>query len=224
VKEIGRLQVLTDLDAPGDPLVVVDAALAAGAPVIQVRAKALTDRALHELAEAVLDRCRAAGAACLVDDRVDIALAVGADGVHLGDTDLPVAVARRLLGPDAIVGATARDPESATARVAEGADYLGVGPTYATTTKIGLPAPLGPAAVGAVAAAVDVPVIAISGITVERIPEVMAAGVHGVAVVAAVSRADDPGQATADLLRAIDRSVLAPRSGAGAPQSGARTR
>lgn len=203
-KVIGRLQVLTDLDAPADPLVAVDAALAAGAPVIQVRAKALTDRALFALAEAVVMRCRVAGATSLVDDRVDIALATGADGVHLGDDDLPVDVARRLLGHEAIIGATARDAGAGRARVAEGADYLGVGPTYATSTKSGLPPALGPDAVGAVAKAVSVPVIAIAGITLERVPEVLAAGVHGVAVVGAVSRADDPGRATADLLAAIE--------------------
>jgi thiamine-phosphate pyrophosphorylase len=203
VKVIGRLHVLTDLDAPVDPLDVVDAALAGGAPVIQVRAKLLTDRELLPLATAIVERCRTAGATCLVDDRVDVALAVGADGVHVGDEDLPVAVARQLLGPDAVVGATARNAEAGRARQAEGADYLGVGPTYATTTKVGLPDPLGPAAVGAVAEAVDLPVIAISGITIERVPEVMAAGVHGVAVVAAVSRAADPKQATADLLAAV---------------------
>ena len=203
-KVIGRLQVLTDLDVPADPLGAVDAALAAGAPVIQVRAKALTDRALFALAEAVVMRCRVAGATSLLDDRVDIALATGADGVHLGDDDLPVDVARRLLGHEAIIGATARDVAAGRARVAEGADYLGVGPTYATTTKTGLPSALGPAAVGAVAAAVAVPVIAIAGITLDRVPEVLAAGVHGVAVVGAVSRADDPGRATADLLAAIE--------------------
>jgi len=203
-KLIGRLQVLTDLDVPGDPLVAVDAALAAGAPVIQVRAKALTDRALFALAEAVVMRCRVAGATSLVDDRVDIALATGADGVHLGDEDLPVDVARRLLGHEAIIGATARDVAAGRARVAEGADYLGVGPTYVTSTKTGLPPALGPEAVGAVAKAVSVPVIAIAGITLERVPEVLAAGVHGLAVVGAVTRADDPGQATADLLAAIE--------------------
>jgi thiamine-phosphate pyrophosphorylase len=207
VKVIGRLHVLTDLEAEADPLDVVDAALAAGAPVIQVRAKRLTDRDLLPLAQAVVERCRLAGAICLIDDRVDVALAVGAEGVHVGDEDLPVDVARRLLGPDAIVGATARNAEAGRARVAEGADYLGVGPTFATTTKVGLPDPLGPAAIGDVAAAVDVPVIAISGITLERVPEVMAAGVHGVAVVAAVSRADDPEQATADLLVAVHAGV-----------------
>jgi len=203
-KLIGRLQVLTDLDVPGDPLVAVDAALAAGAPVIQVRAKALTDRALFALAEAVVMRCRVAGATSLVDDRVDIALATGADGVHLGDEDLPVDVARRLLGHEAIIGATARDVAAGRARVAEGADYLGVGPTYATSTKTGLPPALGPEAVGAVAKAVSVPVIAIAGIPLGRVPEVLAAGVHGLAVVGAVTRADDPGQATADLLAAIE--------------------
>lgn len=203
-KVIGRLHVLTDLDAPAHPLDVVNAALAAGAPVIQVRAKRLDDRSLLALAESILARCRSEGATCLIDDRVDIALACGADGVHIGDRDLPVAVARRLLGPEAIIGATARDPESGQARVQAGADYLGVGPTYATTTKAGLPDPIGPAGVAAVAAAVDVPVIAIAGISLERVPEVMATGVHGIAVVGAVSRADDHRQATVDLLAAIE--------------------
>jgi thiamine-phosphate pyrophosphorylase len=205
-KVIERLQVLTDLDAPVPPLDVVDDALGAGAPLIQVRAKELDDRALLALAEAVVTRCRAAGAVCLIDDRVDIALACGADGVHVGDLDLPVAVARRLLGPGAIIGATARDPESGRARAREGADYLGVGPTYATTTKDGLPDPIGPTGVGAVAAAVGVPVIAIAGISVQGVPEVMAAGAHGIAVVGAVSRADDRRQATVDLLAAIEAS------------------
>jgi thiamine-phosphate pyrophosphorylase len=202
-KAIGRLQVLTDLDSTRDPLAVVDAALAAGVPVIQVRAKAQPDRDLLALAQAVVERCRAVGATSIVDDRVDVALATGADGVHLGDDDLPVHLARRLLGPDAVVGATARDPAAGRARVEEGADYLGVGPTYATTTKVGLPDPLGPEGVGAVAAAVGVPVIAIAGITAARIAEVLAAGAHGVAVVGAVSRADDPGRAATDLLAAV---------------------
>ena len=90
--------------------------------------------------------------------------------------------------------------------MAEGADYLGVGPAYATATKAGLPDPIGPAAVGAVAAAVTVPVIAIAGISLDRVPEVLAAGAHGIAVVGAVTRADDPARATADLLAAIEAS------------------
>jgi thiamine-phosphate pyrophosphorylase len=203
-KVIGRLHVLTDLDAPAHPLDVVNDALDAGAPLIQVRAKWLDDRALLALAEAIVARCRGVGATCLIDDRVDIALACGADGVHIGDRDLPVAVARRLLGPEAIIGATARDPDSGQARVRSGADYLGVGPTYATTTKDGLPDPIGPVGVAAVAAAVDVPVIAIAGISLEHVAEVMATGAHGIAVVGAVSRAVDARQMTVDLLAAIE--------------------
>jgi thiamine-phosphate pyrophosphorylase len=206
-RAIGRLQVLTDLDGLRDPIHDVEAALHAGAPVIQVRAKHVSDREFFALAEAVVFRCRAAGAICLIDDRADIALAVSAHGVHVGDEDLPIDIVRRIVGIEAIIGATARDPRSALTRVAEGADYLGVGPTYATTTKAGLPDALGPEAVGRVAAAVPVPVIAIAGITVERVPEVMAAGVHGVAVVGAVSHAADPGAATSALLAAVEAAA-----------------
>lgn len=200
---IGRLHVLTDTEDGHDPFPALDAALGAGAPVVQVRAKGLTDRSYAELAAAVLDRCRAADALCLVDDRADVAVAIGADGVHVGLDDLPVPAVRRIVGPDAVVGATARDPGTARRLVDEGADYLGVGPAYATTTKAGLPEPLGPAGIGRVAAAVDVPVIAIAGVTAERVPELLAAGAHGVAVIGAVSRSDDPGTATAALLAAL---------------------
>ena len=88
---------------------------------------------------------------CLVNDRVDVALAIGAHGTHLGADDLPVAAVRRVAGPGHIIGGTAREPADAARLVAEGADYLGVGPAFGTTTKDGLPAPLGPAGVGAVA-------------------------------------------------------------------------
>ena len=126
MKDIGRLQVLTDLDADADPLQVVDAALVAGAPVIQVRAKGVTDRELFELADAVVARCRVVGATCLVDDRVDIAQATGADGVHLGDEDLPVDVARtmrRLHAPEALgLDPDDRSSRTSTAHRSTGAD------------------------------------------------------------------------------------------------------
>ncbi len=133
--------------------------------MVQVRSKGGTDRELFELAERVAQRCDEAGALCLVDDRVDVALAVGAGGTHLGARDLPLAAARRIAGPGHVLGGTAREPGLARELVAQGATYLGVGPTAATSTKDGLPSPLGIAAVGAVAAAVDVPVIAIGGVT-----------------------------------------------------------
>lgn len=201
---LGRLHVLTDTRDGRDAVAVVQAALSAGAPVVQVRCKDGTDRELHDLAERVARLCDQAGALCLVDDRVDIALAVGAGGTHLGAHDLPIAAARRVAGPDHVLGGTARDPHLARELVAAGADYLGVGPASATSTKSGLPEPLGVAAVGAVATAVEVPVIAIGGVTVEHVPALLAAGVHGVAVVTAVSAAPDPAAATRALLAALE--------------------
>ena len=136
---LGRLHVLTDTRDGRDALTVVAAALSAGAPVVQVRSKGGTDRELHDLAERVARMCDDAGALCLVDDRVDVALAVGAGGTHLGAHDLPMAAARRVAGPDHVLGGTARDLQLARDLVAQGATYLGVGPTAATTTKDGLP-------------------------------------------------------------------------------------
>lgn len=198
---VGRLHVITDTRPGRDVLGVVAAALAAGADTIQVRVPDdMPDRVAYELAGRVLELCRAHQATCLVNDRLHIALAVGADGGHVGADDLPVAAARRILGPHAVLGATARDPQAARRAVADGATYLGVGPAYATTTKTGLPAPIGPEGVAAVAAAVDVPVIAIGGVTAERVPRLRAAGAHGVAVVGAVSEAPDPRAACALLV------------------------
>jgi thiamine-phosphate pyrophosphorylase len=135
---------------------------------------------------------------------VDVALAAGAAGTHVGADDLPVDAVRRIAGPGHLIGGTARDPLRAVELVAAGADYLGVGPAYPTPTKSGLPAPLGPSGVAAVARAVRVPVIAIGGVTAGRIPELLAAGARGVAVVAAVSEAADPAAATRKLLNALD--------------------
>jgi thiamine-phosphate pyrophosphorylase len=182
----------------------VSAALDAGAPVVQVRGKDLSDRDLYELTCRIVELCAAHDATCLVNDRVHVALAAGADGAHVGDHDLPVAAARGVLGPTRVLGATARHPATARAHAAAGATYLGVGPCFATTTKAGLPEPIGCDGVRAVAAAVAIPVIAIAGVTAERVPELLAAGAHGVAVVGAVSEADDPQGAVERLLRALD--------------------
>jgi thiamine-phosphate pyrophosphorylase len=209
-RELGRLHVLTDARGGQAALDAVAAAVSGGAPVIQVRAKDCTDRVLYEFAGAVREICAQAGATCLVNDRVDIALAVGADGTHLGAGDLPVAAARRVAGPGHLLGGTARDPDLARRLVAEGADYLGVGPAYPTTTKTGLPDALGPEGVRAVAAAVPVPVVAIGGITVDRVPELLAAGVAGIAVVGAVSGAPDPAAATRTLLAALETAARGP--------------
>lgn len=201
---LGRLHVITDTRAGRDPLAVVTAAVEAGAPVVQVRGKNLTDRELYELTCRVLEVCARHGAACLVDDRVDVALAAGAHGAHVGEHDLPVAAARRVLGPAATLGATARDAGTARRHEQAGATYLGAGPVYATSTKQGLPPPLGPAGVARISAAVAVPVVAIAGVTADRVPELLDAGAYGVAVVGAVSDAADPHAATEALLRALE--------------------
>lgn len=197
---IGRLHVLTDARGGDAALRAVSAAVSAGAPVVQVRQKDCTDRALYEFAAAVAGICAAAGGTCIVNDRVDVALAVGAAGTHLGADDLPVTAIRRVAGPGHLIGGTARSPQQAHDLVSAGADYLGVGPAYPTTTKSGLPDPIGLAGIAAVAGAVQVPVIAISGVTAERVPDLLAAGAWGVAVVGAVSAARDPAAATRRLL------------------------
>lgn len=203
IQSIGRLHVLTDARGGRDALHTVTLALRAGAPVVQLRIKGVTDRELYDFGVRLMQVCTEHGATCLVNDRVDIALAIGAHGTHLGADDLPVAVARRLAGPTHIIGGTAREPARAAQLVAEGASYLGVGPAYVTSTKDGLPEPLGPAGIGAVARSVAVPVIAIGGITASRVGELRGAGAHGVAVVSEISDAADPEQATWRLLEAL---------------------
>ncbi|MEV4541815.1 thiamine phosphate synthase [Micromonospora echinaurantiaca] len=203
---LGRLHLVTDTRPGRDPLTVVRAALAVARAelVVQVRVEdSATDREAYDLARRVVALCAGYDATCLVNDRLHVALAVGAGGGHVGADDLPVGAARRVLGSAAVLGATARDPGTATEAVAAGASYLGVGPCHPTGTKTGLPDPIGPAGVGAVAAAVDVPVIAIGGVTAATVPALRAAGAYGVAVVGALSAAADPGRATAELLQAL---------------------
>jgi thiamine-phosphate pyrophosphorylase len=200
---LSRLHLVTDTRHGRDPLPDVRAALRSGVDWVQVRSKGGTDRELYALTLRVLDEARPYAATVVVDDRADVALAAGAHGVHLGADDLPVREVRRILGPGAVLGATARNPEAARAAVDDGADYLGVGPTFGTRTKTGLPDPIGVDGVARTARAVSVPVVAISGIDHTHVPALLAAGVHGVAVVSAVSQAADPGAAAAQLLAAV---------------------
>jgi len=202
-RTIPKLHVVTPPGVDERDLATTHALLQAGAPLVQVRTKAVDDRTRLRAASGVMRSARTTGATCLVNDRVDIALAAGADGVHVGTDDLPATVARRLLGPDLIVGATCRNAEDARRAEGEGASYLGVGPVFATSTKTGLPEPMGPRGVEAVAAAVDVPVIAISGISVDNAAAVLDAGAWGVAVVGAVYGADAPVASLRQLMELI---------------------
>lgn len=206
MSSLGRLHLITDTRPGCDPLGVTRAALAVAGPrlVVQVRVTdATTDREAYELTCRILGLCAEVGATCLVNDRLHVALAAGAAGGHVGADDLPVSAARRVLGPTAVLGATARAPATAERAVAAGATYLGVGPCFATTTKAGLPEPIGPEGIRRVAATVAVPIIAIGGVTPARVPSLLAAGAYGVAVVGAIGAAADPGRATADFLAAL---------------------
>lgn len=182
-------------------------AIRGGASTIQFREKHAPIR--HALREARLttDQCRAGGVPLIVDDRLDLALAVGADGVHLGKEDLPISVARRVLGDGAIIGATATTVEDARRAEGDGASYVGFGPVYPTASKANPASVKGLSGLAAVCAAVGLPVIAIAGITAERVPRVMEAGAHGIAVMTAVTLAPDPIAATAALAAAIQNST-----------------
>lgn len=198
-----RVHVITDL--PYTPPEMIDGIVRTGVDAVQVRAKHLTDRKLFEFAQDVV-RTVGTRAKVIVNDRLDIALAAGAGGVHLGLDDVPVAQARRLAPRGFLVGGTCRNLGQARQAYADGADYVGVGPIYPSTTKQGLPEPLGLDALAAISGIL--PAIAISGITTDRVPDVMAAGAHGVAVIAAVSRAADPARAARDVVTAV-RSAAA---------------
>jgi len=171
---------------------ITRAALCGGMTAVQLRVKGWPDGAALQVAHALRLATRATGALFLVNDRVDLVLAAQADGVHLGVDDLPVSAARSLLGPGAIIGYS---PESDVDRdVAEraGADYLGVGPVFGTSTKHDAGPAIGLEGLAAVVRATTLPVIGIGGVTIERAPDVLAAGAVGVAVVGAVFLADHP--------------------------------
>ena len=186
---------------------VVEAALEAGVRLVQYRAKegtpGLTDRQRLAEARALAQRCARHGALFIVNDRPDLALAVGADGVHLGQDDLPTAEARRLLGPDRLLGRSTHALEQLRQALAEGCDYVGVGPVAATPTKPGR-TPVGLDYVRQAAAHCPVPFFAIGGIEAANLASVQAAGATRVAVVRAITAAADPGAASRELLAALE--------------------
>jgi thiamine-phosphate pyrophosphorylase len=175
-------------------------AAAGGVGMVQLREKELDDRALLQRARDVRRWTRQAGVLFIVNDRVDIAALAQADGVHLGQTDLPVADARRLLGPDALVGVSTHSVEQIRQAVADGADYLGVGPIFPSTTKR-FDALAGLDLIRAASRLTSLPAFAIGGINPANVDRVVAAGASRVAVSAAIAQADDP-QAVARALRA----------------------
>ena len=211
---IGRLHVITDEQLQSRYSHAQLAAFAAGggADLVQFREKRpRTTRELIETACAIQAAIGDAPTALLIDDRVDVAAAVSTAtnaAVHLGRDDLPPDIARRILGPDAIIGGTANSLDEAQRVAAQPVDYLGVGPVFGTTSKGDRAAPmLGLDALREIVQAVDKPVIAIGSITADNVVSVLETGAHGVAVLSAVVCADDPQSATREIRATIDRAL-----------------
>jgi len=181
---------------------IVAAAIEGGVSVVQLRDKDTSVRDRLAVGRELRELTREAGVPLIVNDRIDLAQAIDADGVHLGDDDLPVDVARDLLGPDAIVGRSVSFVDDAVAAEQAGADYLGVGAVYATGSKDDIDDDehgIGPERIAAIADAVSIPVVGIGGITADNAGPVIEAGADGVAVITAITKADDPAAATREL-------------------------
>lgn len=208
-KTIGRLHVITDevLQDRFSHVELAAAAAAGGADTIQYREKRqVSTKEMMRVAVLMSLACREFGTTLLIDDRADVAAAVGATAIHLGREDLPPYVARQILGPDAIIGGTANSVEEAVKVAKQPVDYLGVGPVFGTTSKGNRAAPmLGLERFAKICAAIDKPVIGIGNITADRVGEVLAAGAYGVAVLSAVVCQDDPQAACRAFADAIDQ-------------------
>jgi thiamine-phosphate pyrophosphorylase len=191
-----RLYFVADRDGMQHAL---DAALAGGADLFQLRDKDASDDELLAAAETAREKCRAAGALFLINDRPDLAVACDADGVHVGQDDTPVGRAREIVGPDVIIGLSTHSMKQAQAGCRSGADYIAVGPVHATPTKEGRPA-IGVEPIKYAAAHVSVPWFAIGGIDTKTVGDVVRAGARRIVVVRALSDADDP-EAVARALR-----------------------
>jgi thiamine-phosphate diphosphorylase len=192
--------IVDPLDTGRTPEELAGALLAGGARLLQLRLKTAGSGELLAAARALRVLTARAGALLLINDRPDVARAAGADGVHLGQDDLPVAAARVVLGPGAVVGVSTHDVEQARVAASAGADYLGVGPVFTTTTKVATPPARGLDLVRAVRAAVALPLVGIGGITPDTAPAVRAAGADAVAMIAALVRAPDVTAAVRDTL------------------------
>ena len=204
------LHVLTDREwsRGRDLLSVAAAALDGGVTVIQLRDKMASTRVLIEEGLALRALTRERGALLIVNDRVDVALAVEADGAHVGQDDMPAHLARQMLGPKRILGVSAVNIEEADAAVADGADYLGIGPIFPSLGKADAGTPTGVHLLSELAGRYATPLVAIGGITAENATEVVRAGACGVAVITAVVNAEDITAAARQLRMAIDAARM----------------
>lgn len=203
-----RLYAVTDRAWAADEDALMDqiaAAIDGGAGIVQLREKHLDHDAFLREARRFVALCREKGVVSIINDAVDIAAAVGADGVHVGQSDLAAGRAREVLGPDKLIGVSAHSVEEALAAQAAGADYLGVGAAFVTGTKADA-APISRDTIRSITAAVDIPVVAIGGISRDNITELAGCGLDGVAVVSALFAQKDVKTAAKELY-ALSESI-----------------
>ncbi len=202
------LYVILDREAARgrDLLPLLDAILDGGCRMVQLRDKHAPLAELYPVARTVRERCRQVGALFIVNDRADLALAVDADGLHVGQDDLPAAAARRIVRPGMIVGVSTHDARQARQALADGADYVAVGSMFPTATKSGFQL-VGPGLLQTLRPEIPVPLVGIGGITEDNAREVIAAGADAVAVISAVCAAPDPKAATRRLLGRLEAAL-----------------
>jgi len=200
------LYVITDakLSRGRSHLEVAQAAIEGGTSIIQFRDNEMTTRQLVETAEKIKELTEEADIPLIVNDRLDVALAVDADGVHVGQDDMPADMARQLIGPHKILGVSASTVEEALQAEKDGADYVSASPVFTTPTKPDTPPPTGLEGLRAIVEAVNLPVIAIGGINEKNAAEVMEAGAQGVAVISAVVGAPDIAAAARHLRQTVE--------------------
>ncbi len=208
MKNIGELHVITDtacqtqLTHPE----LAELAIRGGADTIQFRQKDGTTRELVEMAQQIQTICTQHNVPLIVNDRADIALAVNAKGAHFGQDDMPVDIVRKILSPESIIGASARTEEKILKAISEGADYIGFGPIFQTSSKTDAEEPKGLERLSRISEIAKCPVIAIGGITLQTAASVIRAGAHGIAVISAVCATPDPKTATQNLKNEIQQA------------------
>lgn len=205
MKDVGILHVLTDitLQSRFSHVELTRQAIEGGADTIQFRQKSGSTREMIDIARRMKHECEKAGVCFIVNDRLDVAIAAEADGVHLGQDDFPLPLARKWLGPDKIIGGSASDMEEARICLSEGADYVGFGPVFPTTSKDDAGPVSGIDRLKEVVDNIPLPIIAIGGISSENAQAVIGAGAVGIAVISAVCCREDPAKATKTLYDAI---------------------
>jgi thiamine-phosphate pyrophosphorylase len=208
-----RLYLVTDRGlARGRPLAgVVEEAVRGGVTAVQLREKICSTAEFVQLGRELKKLLAPFQVPLIVNDRVDVALEIGADGVHVGQQDMDAERARRLLGPGAIIGLSIETVEQARAAVSLDVDYLGVGPVFATATKMDAAPPLGLEGLAQVRAISRRPIVAIGGIGPQNVRQAIHSGADGVAVVSAICAADDPERTARQLRQSIDAALRSPR-------------